>query len=106
MPGGACGIAGLRTLPPRENGGNFDVKQLTKGSKLFLPVYNATTPFPFQLKPANNVADDRVPQGCSSGTLSVAMCDGSVRGVSSSVANQTWLLACDPNDGLVLPSNW
>jgi formamidase len=40
VPGGACGIAGLRTLPPRENGGNFDVKQLTKGSKLFLPVYN------------------------------------------------------------------
>jgi len=29
---------GLRTLPPRENGGNFDVKQLTKGSKLMLPV--------------------------------------------------------------------
>ena len=25
-------------MPPRENGGNFDVKQLTKGSKLFLPV--------------------------------------------------------------------
>src|SRR6476646_9669080 len=30
---------GLRTIPPRECGGNFDVKQLTKGSKLFLPVY-------------------------------------------------------------------
>ena len=30
---------GLRTLPPRENGGNFDVKQLTKGAKLLLPVY-------------------------------------------------------------------
>lgn len=29
---------GLRTLPPRENGGNFDVKQLSKGSKLYLPV--------------------------------------------------------------------
>jgi len=29
---------GLRTLPPRENGGNFDVKQLTRGSKLLLPV--------------------------------------------------------------------
>src|SRR5262249_16388427 len=25
--------------PPRENGGNFDVKQLTKGAKLFLPVF-------------------------------------------------------------------
>src|ERR1700686_2084093 len=39
VPAGPCGLAGLRTLPPRENGGNFDVKQLTKGAKLFLPVY-------------------------------------------------------------------
>ena len=39
VPGGTCGLHGLRTLPPRENGGNFDVKQLTKGSKLFLPVF-------------------------------------------------------------------
>ncbi len=39
VPAGPCGIAGLRTLPPRENGGNFDVKQLTKGSKLILPVF-------------------------------------------------------------------
>src|SRR5678815_1824516 len=29
---------GLRTIPPRENCGNVDVKQLTKGSKLFIPV--------------------------------------------------------------------
>ena len=29
---------GLRTIPPRENGGNMDVKQLTKGAHLFLPV--------------------------------------------------------------------
>src|SRR5262249_61072306 len=36
---GPCALAGLRTVPPRENGGNFDVKQLTKGSNLFLPVY-------------------------------------------------------------------
>src|SRR5712671_2063119 len=39
VPAGACGLAGLRTLPPRENGGNFDVKQLTRGAKLFLPVF-------------------------------------------------------------------
>jgi len=39
VPGdGPAATDGLRTLPPRENGGNFDVKQLTKGSKLFLPV--------------------------------------------------------------------
>jgi formamidase len=35
---GSIPQAGLRTIPPRENGGNFDVKQLTKGAKLFLPV--------------------------------------------------------------------
>ena len=39
VPAGPCGIAGLRTMPPRENGGNFDVKQLTKGSSLVLPVF-------------------------------------------------------------------
>jgi formamidase len=39
VPAGVCGLVGLRTLPPRENGGNFDVKQLTTGSKLFLPVF-------------------------------------------------------------------
>ena len=38
-PSGAAATDGLRTIPPRECGGNFDVKQLTKGSKLFLPVY-------------------------------------------------------------------
>ena len=30
--------AGLRTVPPRENGGNMDVKQLTTGSRLLLGV--------------------------------------------------------------------
>jgi formamidase len=39
VPRGRCGVEGLRTLPPRENGGNFDVKQLTKGAKLLLPVF-------------------------------------------------------------------
>ena len=29
---------GLRTIPPRENGGNADIKQLTKGSKAMIPV--------------------------------------------------------------------
>jgi formamidase len=35
---GPAAKEGLRTIPPRENGGNFDVKQLTKGAKLLLPV--------------------------------------------------------------------
>src|SRR5688500_8321501 len=34
VPARGPAAEGLRTLPPRENGGNFDVKQLTNGSKL------------------------------------------------------------------------
>ena len=30
---------GLRTIPPRENGGNMDAKQMTPGVRLFLPVF-------------------------------------------------------------------
>jgi formamidase len=32
---------GLRTVPPRETGGNLDIKQLTEGTTLFIPVYEA-----------------------------------------------------------------
>jgi formamidase len=39
VPGtGPAASQGLRTIPPRENGGNMDVKQLTKGSTLQVPV--------------------------------------------------------------------
>jgi prepilin-type N-terminal cleavage/methylation domain-containing protein len=66
----------------------------------------ATQPFPFQTRPAPNVADDRVPQAMSAGGIQVAMCDGSVRNVNPTTPNATWVLACDPYDGQVLPSNW
>ena len=36
--GGPVAQHGLRTIPPRENCGNVDAKQLTKGSRLFIPV--------------------------------------------------------------------
>lgn len=35
---GPVASEGLRTLPPRENCGNVDAKQLTKGSRLMIPV--------------------------------------------------------------------
>lgn len=31
--------AGLRTIPPRENGGNIDIRQLTSGTTAYLPVF-------------------------------------------------------------------
>lgn len=36
---GAIAAEGLRTIPPRENGGNVDIKQLSRGTRLLLPVY-------------------------------------------------------------------
>lgn len=38
VPGGRIAEEGLRTGPPRENAGNMDVKQLTRGSRLYIPV--------------------------------------------------------------------
>ncbi len=35
----AAALEGARTVPPREHGGNCDIKNLTKGSKVFFPVY-------------------------------------------------------------------
>ncbi len=33
------GREGARTVPPRENGGNQDIKNFSRGSRVFLPVY-------------------------------------------------------------------
>jgi formamidase len=35
----AIASTALRTIPPRENGGNHDIKQFVKGTTVFLPVY-------------------------------------------------------------------
>jgi formamidase len=35
----AAAAAGLRTIPPRETGGNLDVRQLVAGARLLLPVH-------------------------------------------------------------------
>jgi formamidase len=35
----AIAAEGLRTIPPRENAGNVDIKQLTAGARVFIPVW-------------------------------------------------------------------
>ncbi len=39
VPAEPPGPAGLRTGPPRENGGNLDIKQTGKGTRIFFPVF-------------------------------------------------------------------
>jgi prepilin-type N-terminal cleavage/methylation domain-containing protein len=80
----------------------------------FFPAYGATwissipapTNPPYQIRPAINLATDYQAQSFASGTLLVGMCDGSVRGISTSVTAPTWHIAMGPQDGLPLPNNW
>ncbi|HEX2282862.1 MAG TPA: acetamidase/formamidase family protein [Thermomicrobiales bacterium] len=39
IPGGTVGEQGWRTVPPRETAGNIDIKQITPGCSVLLPVY-------------------------------------------------------------------
>ena len=39
VPSGRVAEEGIRTIPPREVGGNLDIKQLSPGSTLLVPVY-------------------------------------------------------------------
>ena len=45
MPPAVCGPAGshkdecVRTIPPRDNGGNMDIKQMAVGTTLLLPCF-------------------------------------------------------------------
>jgi formamidase len=41
VPGGIIAEQGLRTVPPRETAGNIDIKQITPGVSVLLPVYAA-----------------------------------------------------------------
>ena len=39
LTAGPIASEGARTVPPREHGGNCDIKNLSRGSKVFFPVY-------------------------------------------------------------------
>jgi type II secretory pathway pseudopilin PulG len=45
-------------------------------------------------------------QGMSAAGSQVAMMDGSVRNLSTSISGTTWIRLCYPDDGLVLGSDW
>src|SRR5690242_8548256 len=51
-------------------------------------------------------ANDILPQACSTAAAMVGMADGSVRAVTSGTSAWTFYLACSPNDGYPMPSDW
>jgi prepilin-type N-terminal cleavage/methylation domain-containing protein len=62
--------------------------------------------YAFQIKPGVGQADDRVPQGCSTGSVIVGLMDGSARGISSGLSGSTWFIVNTPNSGDVVGNDW
>ncbi len=63
--------------------------------------------FTFQANPTyNGGCDVWMPQGPHFGTMDVAMGDGSVRVLTSSISGTTWWAAVTPNGGETLGSDW
>jgi prepilin-type N-terminal cleavage/methylation domain-containing protein len=65
-----------------------------------------TPGYGFQIAPPPGSAVDSLPQGCSSAAMMAGLADGSVRTVTNGVSPSTWYLACSPNDGQPMPSDW
>ncbi|HEY7424718.1 MAG TPA: DUF1559 domain-containing protein [Gemmataceae bacterium] len=66
----------------------------------------ATTTSGFQIGIKPTSATLGIPQGCSTAAMMVGMGDGSVRPVTQGVSANTWWIACNPQDGYPMPSNW
>jgi hypothetical protein len=65
-----------------------------------------TTGIPFQVAPSQTNCDAAVLISPHTAVMLVGLGDGSVRTVSSGVSVQTWWMACVPDDGGVLGSDW
>jgi prepilin-type N-terminal cleavage/methylation domain-containing protein len=61
---------------------------------------------PFQIQPLAGSCDPVVLASPHTGVMPVGLGDGSVRSVSPSISLLTWLIACDPDSGMVLGSDW
>jgi prepilin-type N-terminal cleavage/methylation domain-containing protein len=61
----------------------------------------------FQIQPNfQSTCDPSRPSSSHTGLILAGLADGSVRGVSQGTSPLTWFLACVPNDGAPLPSDW
>jgi prepilin-type N-terminal cleavage/methylation domain-containing protein len=75
----------------------FYSSTIVPGQPLAVPPQNK--PSPYNCNPC-------ILQGPHSGGILVGLGDGSVRLVSTGISPTTWTLAVNPNDGLVLGSDW
>jgi prepilin-type N-terminal cleavage/methylation domain-containing protein len=69
------------------------------------PIFHGGNGIP-QFGTNNNNCDPMRIHSLSATVMNAGMGDGSVRTISSGISAQTWLRACDPQDGQVLGSDW
>ncbi|MGH7174655.1 MAG: DUF1559 domain-containing protein [Gemmataceae bacterium] len=60
----------------------------------------------FQAAPEVKDCDPERAQSLSPAGIQVGLGDGSVRFLTPKLSSYTWLLACQPNDGLPMPADW
>jgi prepilin-type N-terminal cleavage/methylation domain-containing protein len=92
---------------------NTQSRRLGHSWTLPFPIHPPGTAFvgygaglPPQPKPTLQMCDFFRPQAMTAGGCSVALCDGSVRVVSTSISEVTWRNLLNPVDGQVLGSDW
>ena len=66
----------------------------------------ANAMFQIQPSPYQTVCDPYRASGPHTGVILACLGDGSVRALSSSMSPTTWWLACCPDDGQPMPSDW
>ncbi|HZY89511.1 MAG TPA: DUF1559 domain-containing protein [Gemmataceae bacterium] len=71
----------------------------------YAQIVNGLVPLP-QFQPSPAACNPAQTQAHSTATYLVGLGDGSVRGVSSGISQQTWTYAWLPNDGVPLGSDW
>jgi hypothetical protein len=97
-------------LSPINQAGDGERRMLTVDRPDFSDPVNGgalpTSGIPFQVQPAPGTCDAGVLLSPHTAVMIVGLGDGSVRTVSSGVSVQTWWMACVPDDGGVLGSDW
>ncbi|HTU89690.1 MAG TPA: DUF1559 domain-containing protein [Gemmataceae bacterium] len=59
-----------------------------------------------QPNPWQTVCNPNIPSTGHTGGMNVALADGSVRTVTQGISLLTWSIACNPQDGMPMPSDW
>jgi prepilin-type N-terminal cleavage/methylation domain-containing protein/prepilin-type processing-associated H-X9-DG protein len=100
LPGGAQTSMFAPNEPLGVDGNGWVLGQVSGGSG------TVSLPYAFQVQPRQANCDSRVAQTAHTNGMQVAMGDGSVRNVGSSVSQLTFWAACTPEGGEVLGPDW